>query len=141
MSEENYEEMITLDFDVDLLNDNQLELEEKYVYLYDKYITLLKKYKDLCNEYSENTIIQSMKDMKERYQQLEMETVPLYRYEDLEKRNNKQKRVINAVLTILENTSKRMRLLDNSVLFDKQKDLNRCEIELVIIKELLEEYF
>jgi hypothetical protein len=127
-------------YDIDLINDKQLDMEEKYVFMYDKYIKLYNKYKKLNKEFSENTIIQSMNDMKERYEQLERESISLYMYEELEKKYNKQNKVINAVLTILENTSNRLRKLDNVLLIDKQKELYRCEIELVIISELLEQY-
>jgi hypothetical protein len=125
--------------DIDLMEDKQLDMEEKYYFMYDKYMKLYNKYKKLNKEFSENTIIQSMNDMKERYEQLERESISIYMYEELEKKYNKQNKVINAVSTILENTSNRLRKLDNFLLIDKQKELYRCEIELAIIYELLEQ--
>ena len=43
-------------YDIDLINDKQLDAEEKYVFMYDKYMKLYNKYKKLNKEFSENTI-------------------------------------------------------------------------------------
>jgi len=124
------------DYDIDILNDNGMDTEEKYVYVLNKHIKLIKKYRELCINYSENTIIQSMHDMKERYEELQRETVSLFRYNQLEKDYKHQNKVINAVLVILEKTSNRLRDIE---LLDKDKEIYRCEIELLIITDLLQE--
>jgi len=138
-----YDEVIINDEEMEWLNDTKENAEDKYVYLLDKYMKLLKIHKNLCSEYSENTIIQSMNEMKERYEQLQKDTVPLYKYSDLDKKYKKQNKTITGVLVILEKTAQRLRDLDfniSNIPFDFEKQLYRCEIELVIICELLEQF-
>jgi hypothetical protein len=134
------DEVSSYESDLEVLQDEDLDYSEKYTFILDKYIKLFRKYKDLKLEYSENTVIQSMNDMKERYEQLQRETVSLYRFNELQQKYKKQSKVINAVLVILENTSKRLRNLDSFLHTDRQKEVYRCEIELLIINELLEEF-
>jgi hypothetical protein len=135
-----FEEMIINDFEIDTFNDEEMDTDDKYIYLLDKYTKLLKNYKSLCNEYSENTIIESMNEMKERYEQLQKDTVSIYRYNELDKKYKKQNKVITAIYVIIENTINRLRDMDFNMMYDKQKDIYRCEIELMIILELLEQF-
>lgn len=133
--------------DIDVLNNYDLESSEKYVYIKDRYNKLLERYKELCILYSENTVIQSMNDMRDRFEQLQRETVSLYRYNELDKKYKKQNKSINAIHVILENTCKRLRdtirETSKSTTFDSTYDnsnLYKCEMELMIINELLEKH-
>lgn len=123
-----------------IINDGEVDIEDKYIYLLEKYTRLYNKYEELKKEYSENTIIQSMNEMRDRFEELKKDTVSKYKYNLLEEKNRQQNRAINAVLVILENTSKKLRLIDIEMQLpiEIQKDLYRSEIELAIIMELLE---
>lgn len=68
----------------------QLEIKREYLSLHrdyqdlkDDYSILYEKYQKLLKETSENTVLQSMNDMKLQYQDLLRNTVPKEKYEEL----------------------------------------------------------
>lgn len=97
------------------------------------------KYKRLQNDYSENTIIQSMNEMKERYDKLMLETVPKYRYEILLKKYNSHLKKINAVNVLLHHVIKRLKVIEQNALDGYEMDVYRIEFELLSIREILED--
>ncbi len=64
-------------------NDEYEKLKNEHMKLKDEYEVLLEKYKKLENDYSENVIIQSMQEMKERYDRLVEYSVPLSKYSSI----------------------------------------------------------
>lgn len=97
------------------------------------------KYNCLQKDYSENTIIQSMNDMKERYEQLMLNTVSRYRYENLLKKYNCYSKKICTINILLHHTMKRLKILEQNALDGNEMDLYRIEFELLTIKEILED--
>lgn len=109
-------------------------MESKYKELVDKYERLLDEHIRLQQEYSENTIIQSMRDMKEQYQQLMESTVPIYRYTFINDKYKHIQRVCDAVLVILMLTRKECLTGEN------HEDLQHAVIrDISIVKDLLED--
>lgn len=89
------------------------EHSSKYKLLKREYDSLLEELTDVKNEletlkvqYSENTIIQSMNDMRDRYQELVRTSVSKERYNDLLIQKNKSVDNIKAIQVILNNISK-----------------------------------
>jgi hypothetical protein len=81
-----------------------------------------------------------MNEMKERYNQLQRESISINKYNDLDKRCKEQNRTLTAIYILTENVLKKMRKFDNYIAEEKQRDLYRSEIELVVMMELLEQY-
>lgn len=97
------------------------------------------KYKKLQLEYSENTIIQSMNDMKKRYEQLITSTVSKYKYDILTKKLNDQSKKIYTTVVLTDHILKRLKLLEQYINEGVEMDLYRIEFELLTIKEILED--
>lgn len=89
------------------------EQSAKYKLLKKQYDTLNEELKDVKNEleclrdeYSENTIIQSMNDMRDKYQDLLRTSIPKERYNELLVQKVKYIDHIKAIDIILNNISK-----------------------------------
>jgi|UniRef100_A0A6C0DUN8 hypothetical protein len=96
-------------------------------------------YKELQREYSENIIIQSMNEMKERYEQLMLDTVSKYRYENLLQKYNCYSKKINAVNVLLHHIMKQLKVIEHHALDGYEMDVYRIKFELLSIKEILED--
>lgn len=106
----------------------------KYKELFERNAELLKSYKELEEMYSENTVIQSMNDMKERYQELMQTTVPKFKYTFLEEKHEKLVRAAIGISAMLDNFSRQLRK-DSSM--DRIK---KIQIGLSLLKEMIDEY-
>lgn len=101
---------------------------------------LQKMYNELKKEYSENFIIQSMDDMKKRYDRLLQTSVPNHKYSLLNEKYTQMIKKVSACVFLIENVSKVTRgLHDLAYNFADKQKMVRLETELIIIKELLEE--
>jgi hypothetical protein len=115
-----------------------MNLEEEYIKLESEYTELLDKYTSLLSDYSENTIIQSMNDMKARYDELISTTVPIYKYNQMlekckELENNKQ-----AGIVLLQHIIKGLVDCESSRLLNSErvKRLQKAQIGLTLLKEI-----
>jgi hypothetical protein len=110
--------------------DNYQDLENKYSDLEKKYNDLEKNHEQLKHEYTENVIVQSMNDMKQKYEQLQKSTVPLYKYQLI---NEKYK-------TFVKNFSGCVVLTEHIIKVLRRDRLNsKAESELITLKEILED--
>jgi len=116
------------------------QLQKMYDDLKKEYIDLKKEHNDLKKEYSENFIIQSMDDMKKKYDRLMKSSVPIHKYNLLNEKHTNIIKKTSACVILIENISKLIRGLYNLTYnLDDKRKMNRIETELIIIKELLEE--
>ena len=63
--------------EIENIKKDYIKLQEDYVKLQEDYVKLQEEYDKLLNDYSENVIIQSMNDMKQKYDTLLRSTVSL----------------------------------------------------------------
>lgn len=104
----------------------------------DKYNEIFKELQQLKNEYSENTIIQSMNEMRDRYNQLLDSSVPDYKYQGLYEKWYKLHRAAIASLVLTEHVTDLLKNLEEKLLYDRDNSIIRSKFELQTIKELLE---
>jgi phage-related minor tail protein len=116
------------------------ELAEKLQELTIQHEELLNRYNELQHEYSENTIIQSMHDMKERYERLVDTTVPNYKYELVEAENTKMRNHIIATRVNIEYILKLAGQLELKMLSSERHDLYKIQVHLTSISEMLDEF-
>lgn len=98
---------------------------------------LILKYEELHQETNENTIIQSMRDMKEQYEELQLLTVSKYKYENIVEKYLNLKRTCEAVL-VLVNHSHNILLKRERGLFN-ESILKRIDSSLTVIHDVLNE--
>lgn len=121
-------------------------IQEKYNLLLEEHKTLKSKYDEtkskyaqLKHDYSENTIIQSMNDMKERYDELVNTSVSLYKYEYLEKKWNNIKEKGTTVIVLLDYLASNLRKMEYDINYNTFLDEKKLEFQMNIMKDLLEE--
>ncbi|NBP13203.1 hypothetical protein EBU95_02265 [bacterium] len=105
------------------------------------YKDLKTMYNELQLKYTENTIIQSMNDMKEQYNQLLKETVPLYRYEHMCKKHEFFERKCQAVSVLLDHILKQLKKLDYIIPKLSENDLFKVQFEIITTREILDETY
>ena len=115
------------------------ETKSKYEDVKCMYAQLKNEYDVLTLEYSENTIIQSMNDMKERYEELVNSSVSLYKYEYLEKKWNNMKEKGTTVVVLLDYLASSLRKMEYDINYNSFLDEKKVEFQMIIMKELLEE--
>lgn len=141
------EEYNELKEEIEILKNENSKLEDEYEILTsendklkDNYDKLKDEYDKLKYEYSENVIIESMKDMKDRYDRLLQTTIPQHRYEILNERYNKIVKYFTTCVVLLEHINKSVHNFDRYVYTSETKQyLNRISNELNITKSILED--
>ena len=123
---------------IDQLQSNYDQLQSDYDQLQSDYDQLQSDHNQLKNDYSENTIIQSMNEMKDRYLKLTQTTVPNFKYKLLsEKYMNLAKRscascvFINHILKSLDEIE--------IIRHNDKNEMAKIKFQLVNIKEILED--
>lgn len=112
-------------------------LKQENIILREKLDKLQCKYDLLEIEYSENMIIQSMNEMKQRYDTMIKSTVPLYKYKLLTEKHNELIKNYSGCNVLLEHVLKILKSIENNVICDKNA-LFKAELELLTIKDILE---
>lgn len=101
-------------------------LQQELQILKDDYSLLYEKHSKLQQETSENTIIQSMNDMKLQYQEILRNTVSKEKYEDLLMEYERLYSTIHGVKILIQNVNKHVHS-SNTAIYSRLK----------IIKEIL----
>jgi hypothetical protein len=101
------------------------------------YKELQERHCKLKTEYQENTIIQSMNDMKTKYEELKKNTIPKYKYEDLMTKNNKMEKVLKGTDIILQHIQKTLDNIENVNMLDRKTLTYKIQIEIAIIQEII----
>jgi len=97
------------------------------------------KYKKLQHDYSENIIIQSMNDMKRRYEDMLVNTVSKYKYESAIKKINNYFKKICTTSVLLNHVMKRIKTMEQHTSDAGEMNLYRIDFELLTILEILQE--
>ena len=103
-----------------------LSIQSELLNLKDDYTCLYDKYSKLLQETSENTVLQSMNDMKIQYQELLRNMVSKDKYEDLLIEYQKLYSTIHGLKILIQNVNKHVNTND-TVIYSRIK----------IIKEIL----
>jgi hypothetical protein len=111
----------------------------EYINLRNDYNDLLGAFDKLKLEYSENTIIESMNDMRDRYNALIESTVSLHKYTKLNDKYNKTIKTITSIPVFLEYILVLFKDIEGRLIFDGKKELYKAEIQITIIKEIIED--
>ena len=115
------------------------KLQKDYGDLQEELTKLEEEHAKLKHDYSENVIIQSMNDMKERYEEMIQNTVSKGRYIEL---NEKYKALTKKATTASVLATHVHKLLKSSEEHMENAGKNfiyRAELELSLIRELIEE--
>jgi hypothetical protein len=121
------------------LQDEYTTLQEKYDNLQEKYDKLFEDYNILSENYSENIIIQSMNDMKNKYENLIKSSVSIYKYQILQEKFTRLIRGFSGCSVLIDHTIKVLKESKNTHFTDKKNLISKAELELITIKEILED--
>ena len=100
---------------------------------------LQKEYDSLQTNYSENIIIQSMQEMKERYDKMLKSTVPIHKYDILYEKYKKLVKNFSGCTIILEYVIKTLKQLNRTLITESKNILFKAELQLEMVKEILED--
>jgi hypothetical protein len=105
-----------------------------------KYDALVLEHDTLKNDYSENIIIESMNDMKDKYERLLQTTVPNHKYNLLYDKYVRMVKYITTTSVLIDHICKQFRQLERSVYsIDAKQIVHKIDSELSISKDVLED--
>lgn len=110
-----------------------------YNALLKKYNTLYQQYQDLKIEYSENVIIQSMNDMKKKYEDMLESTVPKYKYDLLVEQKKKMFESVIGSCVIVDYLKRELKKIETESLIDRSNRLFKIQLELFMLKDILKD--
>ena len=119
---------------------HNLDLQKQVVSKNDQYDCLEEEFLSLQNNYSENIIIQSMNEMKTRYDTMIKMTVPIHKYKSLNEKYEKLVKNYSGCSVLIEHIIKLMRSIEREIPYlrtDKKNILLKAELELMTVKEIL----
>lgn len=132
--------ILNTDINIDYeLNEKYNKLENDYNKLENDYNKLKSDYDILKNEYSENIIIQSMNDMKVKYDTLLKNTVPLFKFHLINEKYKVLVKSFTGCSILIDHIIKLLKRIDNTNVFDRKNIIYKTELELVTVKEILED--
>lgn len=107
---------------------------------------LRKELDDLKHEYQENTIIQSMNDMKRRYDKLLDTTVPIDQYKRIEAKNLVYEKKITAAEIFIDRITRNLKETEKAIIQQYGEDNNvsihfqiyKIQLQIMFLKEILE---
>jgi hypothetical protein len=130
----------TLDNDDTDFQKQYRELSEKYTLLQNEHDQLKRDHDQLKHDYSENTIIQSMNDMKTKYDRLVQTSVPTHKYNLLSNKYSRMLKYTSACSVILEHLSKLTRQALNIIYStDGRSIVSKIDNELHMTRDLIED--
>jgi hypothetical protein len=103
-----------------------------------KYNELLNKYEKLVEECKDNVVLESMNEMKTKYDNMLKNTVPTYKYNALTKKYEVAYTTLISCGVIIDHVSKVIKGLDNR--YDRSKVL-QAQLELVMLRDIIDESF
>lgn len=105
-----------------------------------KYDTLVLEHETLKTDYSENVIIESMNDMKNKYERLLQTSVPNHKYTLLYEKYIKMVKYMTTSSVLLNHTYKTLRQAERYFYtHDTKQTINKIESEINITRDLLED--
>lgn len=103
-----------------------------------KYKELLSKYDKLVEECKDNVVMESMNEMKTKYDNMLKNTVPTYKYNALTKKYEVAYTTLISCGVIIDHVSKAIKGLETR--YDKSKIL-QAQLELVMLRDIIDESF
>lgn len=122
-----------------MLSDDYQALSEKFQKLSEDHRRLSEDHQELLTNYSENMIIQSMNDMKAKYDLLMKSSVSSHRYNLLQEKFTRLIKGFSGCSVLIEHTIKVLKEAKNVNIIDKKNLISKAELELITIKEILED--
>ena len=108
--------------------------------LQSEYERLKSEYEILKLEYSENHIIQSMNDMKERYERLVSTSVPNHKYQLILEKFSKLCKHTTSSIVLLDHIGKNIRSIEKlSFIHEIKNLLAKVDLQLTTTKDILQE--
>jgi len=105
-----------------------------------EYNQLKSEYEMLKLEYSENHIIQSMNDMKDRYERLISTSVPNHKYQLLLEKYSKLCKHMTSSVVLLDHIGKNVRSIEKMSFVHEIKNLLiKVDLQLTTTKDILQE--
>lgn len=120
------------------LNERHSELNERHSELNECYNELNERHIKLESDYSENTIIQSMNDMKRRYDELIESSVSIYKYNALDKKYKNLSKIITCGDILLDYNIKILKRMEN--IYHQNSNLQKIQTNLITLKMIIDEY-
>ena len=122
---------------VELKRENE-KLQKSLNSLKEQYNCLETEFVNLQTEYSENIIIQSMNEMKTRYDIMIKTTVPSYKFTLLNEKYNKLVKNYSGCSVLVYYIIKLIQKSERDIV-NRKDILLKAELELITIKEILED--
>lgn len=122
---------------VELKRENE-KLQKSLNSLKEQYNCLETEFVNLQTEYSENIIIQSMNEMKTRYDIMIKTTVPSYKFTLLNEKYNKLVKNYSGCSVLVDYIIKLIQKSERDIV-NRKDILLKAELELITIKEILED--
>ena len=122
------------------LQEEYTTLQEEYSKLKTEYTTLKVEHSTLKTEYSENIIIESMNDMKQRYDRLMQSTVPKHKYTLVYDKYSRMVKYFSGCSVLIDHILKSVKKLNRTLYNQDTKHIiNGIEMELITTRDILEE--
>ena len=122
---------------VELKRENE-KIQKSLNSLKEQYNCLETEFVNLQTEYSENIIIQSMNEMKTRYDIMIKTTVPSYKFTLLNEKYNKLVKNYSGCSVLVDYIIKLIQKSERDIV-NRKDILLKAELELITIKEILED--
>ena len=124
----------------DILQIEYTTLKKSFDELKLNYDTLSKEHERLVSDYRENIIVQSMNDMKERYDRLLQTTVPNHKYNLLLEKYNKMVKYFTTCSVLTDHIYKMIKQTERLTFSnDIKQNLYKIEMEINLTKDILED--
>jgi len=121
------------------LNKESEKLKINYNDLMAKHNELIAKHSNLVEEFRENVIIQSMQDMKERYERMLKTTVSKFKYDMLSEKYLKLLKTFSGCTVLLDHTTNLVHKAENCYSTEHKNYLKKIETDISIVKDILED--
>jgi hypothetical protein len=115
------------------------DLYENFIKLENKHNELITEHSNLVEEFRENVIIQSMQDMKERYERMLRTTVPKIKYDILTDKYLKILKIFSGCTVLLDHTTGLLHKAENVYSTEFKNYLKKIQIDVSLVKEILED--
>ena len=114
------------------------DYKNKFENLQIEYDILKQEHSSLKHEYSENVVIESMNDMKKKYESMLKTTISLYRYQVLDDKCKRLIRGFSGCSVLIDHVIRALKQIDINSL-DRRNILYKIELELITVSEILQD--
>lgn len=112
------------------------DLQENYNKLFSDYTLLKVNHSKLQRDYRENTIVQSMNDMKEQYDYLKKNTVTLSTFNNLQMKYNQNLKICVTSSVLSEHIYNQFKRIHETAIGDDRNLITRLQMEILILRDI-----